>query len=226
MMNKTKRNDYFCQRSFTAQFRAAGADAENSGHIVEGLAAVYEQETRIRDITGEEFIEVIRTGAFDKTNLDDVRLLINHDFNGIALARSRRNNKSDKPNTMQVAPNENGLGFKADLDTEKNEKSRAAYSAVERGDMDGVSFCFFVSPQNERWSKRDGMNYREILEVDEVIEISLVNFPAYEGTNINSRSLDSDRRALENARALLDNGANKKSLDYKTKNLILKYKGE
>ena len=71
--------------------------------------------------------------------------------------------------------------------------------------------------------KKDGVDYREILKVDKVIEVSAVNFPAYGGTNINSRSLDSDRRALENARTLLDNGG--KSVDYKTRNIILKYKG-
>ena len=99
-MGKVKRNDYFLQRGFTAEFRAAGSDEENTGHIVEGLAAVYEQETRIADMFGE-FVEVIRSGAFDETDFSDVRLLVNHDFNGIALARSRRNNKSDKPNTMR-----------------------------------------------------------------------------------------------------------------------------
>ena len=221
-MNK-KRNDYFLQRGFTAEFRAAGADNENAGHIVEGLAAVYEQETRIADIFGE-FIEVIRKGAFDETDFDDVRLLVNHDFNGIALARSRRNNKSDKPNTMQLFVDENGVNIKADLDTENNEQARALYSAISRGDMDGMSFCFFVSEDNQRWSKRDGVDVREIIKVDKVIEVSAVNFPAYGGTNINSRSLDSDRRALENARASLDNEQSKKSFDYKTKLLIQKHK--
>lgn len=47
-----KRNDYFLQRGFTAEFRAAGADDGNTGHIVEGVAAVCEQETRIQDFFG------------------------------------------------------------------------------------------------------------------------------------------------------------------------------
>lgn len=223
-MNKTQRNDYFLQRGFTATFRAGGSDAENTGHIVEGLAAVYEQETRIADIFGE-FIEVIRAGAFDETDFDDVRLLVNHDFNGIALARSRRNNKSDKPNTMQLFVDENGVNIKADLDTENNEQARALYSAISRGDMDGMSFCFYVSEDNQRWSKRDGVDVREILKVDKVIEVSAVNFPAYGGTNIDSRSLDSDRRALENARAVLDNTTNTSKPDYRAKTIITMYKG-
>lgn len=221
-----KRNDYFLQRGFTATFRAAGADGENTGHIVEGLAAVYEQETRIQDFFGE-FIEVIRKGAFDDCNFDDVRLLVNHNMNGIALARSRRNNKSDKPNTMKLFVDDKGVNIKADLDTVNNEQARALYSAIDRGDMDGMSFCFFVSEENQRWSKKDGIDYREILKVDAVIEVSAVNFPAYSGTNINSRSLDSDRRALENAhaKALLENGASQNKRNITLETLIKKYGG-
>ena len=221
MSKKEKRNDYFLQRGFTAQLRAAGADETQSGHVVEGLAAVYEQETVISDCFGE-FTEVIRAGAFDDCDFSDVRLLVNHDFNGIALARSRRNNKSDKPNTMQLTVDEEGVHIKADLDTENNEQARALYSAISRGDMDGMSFCFYVSPNNQKWN--DDLTHREILKVDKVIEVSAVNFPAYEGTNIDSRSLDSDRRALENARAALDNAAKKPAVDYRTKILIQKYK--
>lgn len=222
MKNKEKRNDYFLQRGFTAEFRAAGADTENSGHVVEGLAAVYEQETRIADIFGE-FVEIIRNGAFDETDFSDVRLLVNHDMSGIALARSRRNNKSDKPNTMQLTVDDDGIKIQADLDTENNEQARALYSAISRGDMDGMSFCFYVPEDGQRWSKKDGVDYREITKVEKVIEVSAVNFPAYGGTNINSRSLDSDRRALENARAALDN-ADIKRIDPKAKAIMRMYK--
>ena len=219
-----KRNDYFLQRGFTAEFRAAGADADESGHIVEGLAAVYEQETRISDFFGE-FVEVIRKGAFDECDFSDVRLLVNHDFNGIALARSRRNNKSDKPNTMQLTVDENGVNIKADLDTENNEQARSLYSAISRGDMDGMSFCFYVEEDGQRWTEKDGVEYREILKVAKVIEVSAVNFPAYGGTNIDARSLDSDKRALDSARKLLDSRKNENKPDYKARAIIKMYGG-
>lgn len=221
---KEKRNDYFLQRGFTAEFRAAGEDGEQKGHIVEGLAAVYDQETRIADVFGE-FVEVIRKGAFDECDFSDVRLLVNHDFNGIALARSRRNNKSDKPNTMQLTVDENGVNIKADLDTENNEQARALYSAISRGDMDGMSFCFYVEEDGQRWTSENGVERREILKVAKVIEVSAVNFPAYAGTNIDARSLDSDKRALENARAMLDSRAKKQPTNYKAKAIITMYKG-
>ena len=86
-----------------------------------------------------------------------------------------------------------------------------------------MSFCFYVSEDNQRWSERDGVNVRERLKVDKVIEVSAVNVPAYGGTNIDSRSLDSDRRALDRARIALDN-AKKTKPDYKAKTLITMYK--
>lgn len=218
------REDYFLQRGFTAELFTAGADSENTGHRVEGLACVYEQETTIADAFGE-FTEVIRSGAFDETDFSDVRLLVNHDMSGIALARSRRNNKSDKPNTMQLTVDEKGVNISADLDTENNEQARALYSAIERGDMDGMSFCFFVSPEGQRWSRRNGVDYREIIKVDKVIEVSAVNFPAYEGTTICSRSLESDRRALENARAVLENTNRRSTISAGAKAIMTMYKG-
>lgn len=221
-MNKTnKRNDYFLQRGFTAEFRAAGADGENAGSIVEGVAAVYDQETLIQDFFGE-FVEVIRAGAFDETDFTDVRLLVNHDFSGIALARSRRNNKSDKPNTMQLSVDKTGVHVKADLDTENNEQARALYSAISRGDMDGMSFCFYVEEGGDKWTERDGVQYREILKVKKVIEVSAVNFPAYAGTNIDARSLDSDKRALDSAKKrLLDSKKNNQLAALRLQNEIL-----
>jgi phage head maturation protease len=112
----------------------------------------------------------------------------------------------------------------ADLDTENNEQARAVYSAISRGDMDGMSFCFYVEEDGQRWTKENGVERREILKVSKVIEVSVVNFPAYSGTNIDARSLDSDKRALENARQLLDSRV-KKPTDYKTKSIITMYKG-
>lgn len=222
-MSKAERNDYFLQRGFTAELRAAGADENKTGNIIRGLAAVYEQETVIQDCFGS-FTEIIRKGAFDETDFDDVRLLVNHNFNGIALARSRRNNKSDKPNTMKLWVDDNGVNIEADLDTVNNEESKAVYSAIDRGDMDGMSFCFYVSEDGQKWN--DDLTRREIFKVDKVIEVSVVNFPAYGGTKIDSRSLDSDKRALENARMQLENcrKVEPQNIDYKLRTILNMYK--
>ena len=215
--------DFYLNRGYTAELRAMGEDDGKTGHIVEGVAAVCEQETLINSPFGD-FVEVIRKGAFLNTDFSDVRLLVNHNFDGIPLARSRNNNRSDKPNTMQLLATELEVHIKADLDTENNEQARAAYSAINRGDIDGMSFCFFVSPENQRVSEKDGVQYREIFAVDKVIEVRAVNFPAYSGTNIDTRSLDSDRRWLESFRAL-DSVKGKQKPDYMANAIMMMYRG-
>ena len=69
------------------------------------------------------------------------------------------------------------------------------------------------------------MERREILKVAKVVEVSVVNFPAYAGTNIDARSLESDKRALENARQLLDSRNKKQTINPKANAIMMMYKG-
>lgn len=219
--------DDFLQRNYTADLEADGTDEKNSGHMISGQVAVYGTETTIADAEGE-FREIIHPGAFDETDMSDVRLLLNHDRRGLPLARSRNNNKSNKPSTMKLEVNERGLSFKADLDTSNNTNAKAAYSAVDRGDLDGMSWAFYV-PNDERYQKwsmdEKGNIKRDIYKVKKISEISLVNFPAYQGTNIEARSLESDAHALDRAKKSLDNEKreNKKKINAEVYAIMQEY---
>ncbi|MCD3234319.1 HK97 family phage prohead protease [Clostridium botulinum D/C] len=190
------------KRNFSvADIRAVEGDSSIDGH-----PAVYNQVANI----GDCFYEVIEPGAFDNTNFDDVLFSVNHDLDKIPLARSRRNNGNS---TMLIKLDEKGLYFKADLDTENNSDAKSLYSSVNRGDMNGMSFIFYI--KEERWENlHSDMPTRHITDIDRVIEISAVSFPAYTGTDINTRDefvLDNAKTALENARSKeLDNSKNKK----------------
>jgi HK97 family phage prohead protease len=103
---------------------------------------------------------------------------------------------------MQLATDEFGMSIRAQLDTENNVDSKALYSAVERGDISGMSFMFSVS--EDKWENLES-DYptRHILKIGSVVEVSAVTFPAYESTEISARSkeaLESARSALESAR--------------------------
>lgn len=179
-------------RSFTFEVRA---EETESGHIITGRPIVYNS---ITDIGG--FNEVIERGALDNADLTDVRFLTNHDLSKIPLARSRRNNGNS---TMQLTVDYEGMAIRVDLDTENNAEARALYSAVQRGDITGMSFMFSVV--DEKWEDLDTDHpTRHILAIGTVIEVSAVSFPAYDSTSISARSLetlDNARAALENARA-------------------------
>jgi HK97 family phage prohead protease len=90
------------------------------------------------------------------------------------------------------------------LDTENNSEARALYSAIERGDITGMSFCFSID--DEEWEDLQSDHpTRHIRKIGTVVEVSAVTFPAYESTEIyarNKEALDNARSALENARQL------------------------
>ncbi len=204
-------------RCYTGQeFRAA--ENENGEKTIEGHAAVYNRTTQI----GCWFKEIIEPGAFDNADMTDVPLLVNHDMRKIPLARSRRNNGNS---TMRLSTDATGLLINARLDAEKNAEAEQLFSAIKRGDVDGMSFSFSVA--REEWDDLDSdMPTRRIKEFAKIYEVSAVTWPAYTDTDIHARAgnpPDGGRLALENARqkALLDKGA-RQSVD--TDGEIEKYK--
>lgn len=178
------------KRSYTVEVRAE--QSENGGKIITGRPIVYNSVTDLGD-----FDEVIESGALDNADLTDVRFLTNHDLSKIPLARSRRNNGNS---TMKLSPDFEGMAIRVELDTENNADARALYSAVERGDITGMSFMFSID--EERWENLESEHpTRHIIRIGTVIEVSAVTFPAYDSTSISARN----REALENARAALEN---------------------
>ena len=179
------------QRSFSFEVRA---EETESGNIITGRPIVYDSKTNIG-----MFDEIIERGALNNTNLTDVRFLVNHDTSKIPLARSRRNNANS---TMQLMVDEQGMAIRVLLDTENNAEAKALYSAVQRGDISGMSFMFWVD--EDRWEDLDTDHpTRHIISISDVVEVSAVTFPAYDSTEINARSaeaLESARTALESAR--------------------------
>lgn len=191
---------------------------EENGNQLIGHAAVYGQMTRI----GNWFYEIISSGAFDRTDLSDVALYLNHNIDSLPMARSR---KSIPNSTMKVTPDEKGLGIEASLDTDNNTDARALTSAVNRKDVSGMSFSFIVG--DEDWQGLDTeMPTRTIKTVSKVIEVSAVTYPAYEGTDIDARSgsLESDRAALERAQSMIINQRTQNEIETLKQKIILKGK--
>lgn len=178
------------RRSYTFEVRA---EQNDNGAIITGRPIVYNSRTNLGF-----FDEIIDSGALDETDLTDVRFLVNHDVSKIPLGRSRRNNGNS---TMKLTPDMQGLSLDwLKLDIENNTEARALYSAVQRGDITGMSFMFSID--GERWEDLESDHpTRHITKIGSIVEISAVTFPAYDATSINARS----KSALENARASLEN---------------------
>ena len=182
-------------RAFNFEVRAQ-ADEEH-GTFVEGTPIVYDSWTNLG-----WYDEMIDRGALAYTDLRDVRFLVNHNTDMIPLARSRNNNENS---TMQMSiDDEVGMKIRVNLDTENNAEAKALYSAIERGDISGMSFMFTVD--GDRWEDESSEHpKRHIERISKVFEVSAVTFPAYEATNISARGLadvlDNAKASLESVRA-------------------------
>lgn len=176
----------------TFDFEVRAEQNEEHGHFLTGRPIVFGQRTNLG-----MYDEVIEQGALDATDLKDVRFLINHNVDMIPLARSRNNNENS---TMQMSVDADGMGIRVDLDTERNADAKSLYSAVERGDISGMSFMFTVDKDN--WEDVDTDHpVRHVRSIRQVFEVSAVTFPAYSSTVIQARGLAD---ALDSAKASLD----------------------
>lgn len=175
------------------------ARAEGETGTIHGRPIVFNSRTDLGF-----FDEIIDPRALDQADLTDVRLCLNHDTSYV-YARSRRNNPRS---TMRLQVGAEGMDIEADLAIGTSPRAQDYYSAVERGDMDKMSFMFSV--KRDEWMDLESDHpLRRILEIGSVVEVSCVTFPAYEATSIeiNERSketLESARRAVETAREQRD----------------------
>lgn len=177
----------FYKRTF--EVRAA---ADKAGRIT-GKPIVFDSRTNLG-----YFDEIIEAGALDNADISDVRFLVNHDLNKIPLARARAN---DPESTMKIIVGRDGMHIDVDLDVENNAEAKALHSAVQRGDISGMSFMFSID--GERWEDLESDHpTRRITAIGAVMEVSAVTFPAYNDTEISARDYKS---ALENARRSCEN---------------------
>lgn len=221
-MKKTKPE--LIERAFNfSQLEARADENEETSGIIEGRAVVYNSKTDLG-----WFYEEIAAGALAETDLTDVRFLVNHDLNKIPLARSRNNNANS---TMQLLADAEGLFIRAKVDTENNADARALYSAIQRGDISGMSFMFSID--DEEWLDIQSEKPTRIIKrIASIVECSAVTFPAYGATSIfarNAEQLESCKRALESARAergqdRAPEGAKKSELSKEIRMLVKRYK--
>lgn len=199
MKNKLISRSYLCE---------VRAEQTEKGNTITGRPIVYNSRTNIGP-----FDEIIEPGALDGADLTDVRFLVNHDISRIPLARSRRNNGNS---TMQLTPDAFGLDITAEIDTENNADARALHSAVERGDISGMSFMFSID--SDEWEDLESDHpTRHIKKIGSVVEISAVTFPAYGATEIFARS----KEALESARSALESARQRSAASVETDELAL-----
>lgn len=149
---------------------------------VEGYAVVFNSQSE--DLG---FYETINPAAITEEVLkrSDVFCLFNHDQDKV-LARSKYGTGS-----LQLQLDEQGLKYT--FTAPNTDLGNELLEYLRRGDIDSSSFAFTVSTDegSEVWTTgTDGRQYREILKIDELHDVSPVWNPAYSSTSVSQRTLD------------------------------------
>ncbi len=163
---------------------------EDSTSVITGHAAVFNEPTEIW-----YFKEEIMPGAFKKAlKKSDTRALFNHDPNWI-LGRN-------KSNTLSLNEDDTGLAVEITPPDTQLVKDMVL-TPMERGDLSQMSFAFTVA--EEKWiEKKDEMPLRQIVEVDELFDVSVVTYPAYPTTDASLNSVRSAKEVFDEYKKALE----------------------
>jgi len=158
-------------RVISREFRIS----DNDNPTITGYAAVFDQPS---EYIG--WIETIDPHAFDNvmsTN-PDVRALFNHDSDYV-LGRS-------SAGTLKLAIDSRGLSYI--IDPPDTQFAKDLIVSMKRGDIKESSFGFIV--KRDQWSEnKDGSVSRRILEIDQLLDVSPVTYPAFSQTTVAARNL-------------------------------------
>ena len=157
--------------------------AEENSRIVEGYAIVFNQQSRqLYDKASKKvFTEIIDPRAVTKTFLDDqdVKMLYNHS-NDMLLARSTYGF-----GTLSYEIDEYGVKYRFEMPN--TTVGNDVLELIRRGDVWGCSFAFSYAKDGVRDEKRNGQNFRTVIQMASIDDFSIVVDPAYLGTYVTTR---------------------------------------
>ena len=154
---------------------------DDNGCTVSGKAICFNTPTVLYQdpYDGFEYHEIVSPTALDGCDLTDVPLLYNHDDSKAnILARC-------KDGTLTLDKRDDGLYFTATLNTNLG---KDVYTAIKAGDITGCSFGFHCN--GDTTENTEEYSLRTITSISELSDISIVDNPAYQQTNVEARSID------------------------------------
>lgn len=169
------------KRMIRRMMQMRAADSEDDSMVVEGYAAVFNSETLIWESSwsGYRYMEKIAEGAFDGAKMDRTVFKYNHADNGLVLASAANG-------TLTMSTDSNGLKIRAEI--APTTVGRDLYTLIKRGDLNKMSFAFTVAESTDTDNRDDKTYLTTINRFDEIFDVSVVDFPAYDDTSIEARS--------------------------------------
>lgn len=162
------------------EIRSSGEDGKE--RTISGAIKYNTDSAEMRDYWGDKIVEQISDGAFtDSLKVRNVVGLWSHDTSKIL--------GNTKSGTLRVYNESDELRF--DLDIPATSDGNDAWTLIQRGDVDGLSFG--MSNIKDKWSsenRADGKVYKRTILSADLFEISPVAFPAYPSNEVSARSLE------------------------------------
>lgn len=147
---------------------------------IRGLAIVFDTPALIQE--GKEQIrEILWHGCLRSTDMSDVVLNYNHQAGGgLSWLAGTRNNTLD----LKITPY--GLEVTANLVTEIPTRAYV-FEAVNDRALVKMSFQAIINPGDCIWSMGDnGIRIKTVMRIERLLDVSLVDRPAYEKTTVNT----------------------------------------
>lgn len=163
--------------------RTAQRQAEDGSQvdemIVEGYAFKYGIETVLwRSQSGYEYREIIDKGALEGADIKDVPLKYNHSNENFIFARTRNG-------SLELKNDETGLFIRARIiDTQQG---RDLFKMIQEGLIDKMSFAFTEKEHADEYG--ENFTRTHIVKFDKIWDVSAVDIPAYDDTEIYARSI-------------------------------------
>lgn len=183
MPKKTDTREYRSAPLFAT--RAEGEEGEQ--YAIRGYASTFSDVYPVWDWEYGEIMERIDPHAFDEADLTDVVLQVDHE--GRVFARTRNKN-------IVLAADEHGLLVLGDLS--HTTQQRELWEDIDNGNYDRMSFGFTIAEGGRVYDR--ATNTQTITKIAKVYDVSVVSFPANEGTEISARSHDFIHGEMEKSR--------------------------
>lgn len=184
-------------------------NGEVTDMIVEGYALKFNEETVLYEYSdGYQVREVIESGALDGADLSDVPFKYNHNDGVFIVARTRNG-------SLELKPDSTGLFIHARfIDTQTG---RDFFKMIQERLIDKMSFAFTEGKESAN-DYFDNYMVHHIKSFKRIWDVSGVDIPAYDATEIYARSIG----VLEKTREQ-DLERSKRAL-YKRKRMLLENK--
>lgn len=177
------------QRRGIVEFRVAESTEQGQPMVIEGKAISFNSPTLIyTDSRGVNYYEQIDRNALKNTDVSDTCLRYNHTDTVPILARTRGG-------SLSIDVRGDGTYFHAELFN--TTAARDCYELVRQNALQ-CSFGFIL-PNEGGYIYDADTHTRTITRIDKLIDLSIVDFPAYKDTFVSARdlfSLDSEQWAM------------------------------